>query len=114
MRDSRKIAWRLLLLVAVIVACGVCLWLPLVTFNDMPPWEAMDAARRHAQEAGYDVIESGGSGEYITQPDALGGCEVEAHLGFRMTDDRRLVVVRLRRSSALGVWRLVSVSIREQ
>lgn len=104
---------RVGLTVAAAVAAGACLWLPLVTYNDLPPFEAGDVARRHATACGYDVSDCGTSGDYVTQPDAFGGCEVE--VTFRPPDDgvgRPTLAVRLRRPNALVPWHVTDVSVR--
>ena len=109
-------AWQVIRLpllgLVILGAGGVCLWIPLVTYNDMPPWEAIDIARRHALEQGYTVQESGGYGKYITPSDSLGGCEIEVSFVVP-PDHKQEVAVRLRRSSALHAWELVDVVQRE-
>jgi hypothetical protein len=102
------------LIFAVAASCGTCLWLPLVTFNDLPPWEATEAARRRSVADGHPVQNAGSMGQYITQPDALGGCEVEVLFGLPPIGEReRDVAVRLRRSSALRGWQVTDVAVRE-
>ncbi len=92
----------------------MCLWLPLVTYNDLPPFEATEIARRQAVSEGHPVQESGSIGQYITQPDSFGGCEIEVLFGLPAVGGlQRDVAVRLRRSSALVSWQVVKVAIRE-
>ena len=112
MGKAGKIARRTFLVFAVAGLCGVCLWLPLVTFNTLPPWEATEVARERVVADGHPVL--GSIGQYITEPDMFGGCEVEVLFGLPPVDGREQdVAVRLRRSSALVSWQVVSVSVRE-
>jgi hypothetical protein len=105
---------RAVLIFVVVASCGICLWLPLVTFNDLPPWEATDVARRRAVADGHPVQKAGSIGRYITQPDAFGGCEVEVLFGLPPVGrHERDVAVRLRRSSALLGWQVTEVAVRE-
>jgi hypothetical protein len=114
MAKAGKIVRRGVLIFAVAALWGTCLWLPLVTFNDLPPWEATEVARRRAVADGHAVQEAGSMGHYITQPDAFGGCEVEVLFGLPPIGGReRDVAVRLRRSSALRGWQVTEVAVRE-
>ena len=107
-----KMTRRSLVVVAVASACGVCLWLPLVTYNDQPPWEATEIARRRAVAEGHPVQEAGGIGQHVTQTDSFGGCEIGVLFGLP-PDSKRHVAVRLSRSSALVSWQVVEVAVRE-
>ena len=109
-----RIARRAILAIAFAGLCGACLWIFLVTSNDMPPWEATEVARRKAVVEGHSVQDSGSIGQYIRQPDSLGGCEVVVIFGLPPSDEiERDVAVRLWRSSALMDWRVTSVVVRE-
>ncbi len=112
MGNVGKIVRRALLVVVFAGVCGSCLWLPFVTFNDLPPWEAIEVARQRAVAEGHQVQEAGSMGLYITQPDSFGGCEVEVLFGLP-PDSRQNVRVRLRRSSALHRWQVFDVAIHE-
>ncbi len=97
-----------------VVAAGMCLWLPLVAFNDLPPFEAGNVARRHATAIGYDVSGSGTAGDFITQPDAFGGCEVQVSFVLPPEASKsRELTMRLKRSSALASWRVTSASVHD-
>jgi hypothetical protein len=96
---------------AVAFALCVCIWLVFVTFNDLPPREAGVIARKHAESHGYDVSGSGTGGEFVSEPDSFGGCEVEVVFALPPGDERgREVRVRMRRSSALADWGLTNIA----
>ena len=90
---------------------AISLWLILVTFNDMPPLGAEESAGQHAESLGFKPL--GCRGEYITQPDAFGGCEVEVTFGLSPSvGSDRVLSIRLRRSNALVDWKVTATTLR--
>ena len=109
-----RIFWRSLLAVLATATLVTCLWLPIVTFNDQPPWEAGEQARMHALAEGYAVQNSGFKGEYITQPDSFGGCEIEVFFFIPVPEPEGSdVVVGLKRSSAIVGWQVTYLVVRK-
>jgi len=92
-------------------ACaGVLLWLVFVTFDHMPTRGAADAAEVYAGTQGHSVGSS--LTVFVTQPDWLGGCEVEVSFGMEPEGDRRRTLyTRLRRASALNEWHVTDYHI---
>src|SRR4051812_39687051 len=69
-----------------------------------PARAARDAARGYARARGY-AVGDGGFADFVTQPDACGGCEVECTSG---TEPAGTVAVRVRRPWVLGPWYLTA------
>ncbi|MCZ2340952.1 MAG: hypothetical protein LC104_04050 [Bacteroidales bacterium] len=91
----------------------MCCWLPLAGFDPYATLGAMEAARCHARAEGYPVLD-GGTAEYVTEPDRLGGCVVLVELPLLAEgNDGRSVVAVVRRSSALVDWQVTKLSIRD-
>jgi hypothetical protein len=111
MLNSKNVVIRMVLFLAFVGMCVVCLWIPLVTFNDLPPFEATEIARKHAIAEGHPVQEAGSYGQYATQPDFFGGSEVEVNFSSPQVDQLS-VVVRLGRSCSLFSWHVVRIAIR--
>src|SRR5688572_9955705 len=106
---------RLLFSSIAVAACGMCLW-PVVWFfaHLLPPSESMEVARRYAQAQGLPVQGGGGLQEYVTQPDAWGGCELKVTLGLPSKDDRKQVfIAHVQRSSLLTGWRVIEAETRD-
>lgn len=99
------------LLVAVAVAVGAGAFGLFI--DHTPAGDATEAAQEHAREQGYPVFD-GYFAYFVTQPDTLGGCEVECRFGMDPTasgDDE--LVARVRRSWVYGSWRVTEMTPRK-
>jgi hypothetical protein len=106
---------RLLLGGMSLVACTVCVWPYFCLFmHDPPSLESMEVARRHAQSQGLQVQLWGGFQDNLTEPDDLGGCDVEVRLWLPDEGGKhRDYVARVRRRSFLTNWWVVEASARD-
>ena len=73
----------------------------LAAHDPWPAKEAMDAAITHAEGEGFRVGGDSVFAQFVTEPNAYGGCEVEVWLDT--------VVMRLRRSWRFGEWQVIDL-----
>jgi hypothetical protein len=91
-KPTKLLGCSMLVLLGMVVA--------LAAYDPWPGRDAIVAAQAYAKGEGFDVGE-GGFAQFVTEPNAYGGCEVEVSLGS--------VVMRLRRSWRLGEWRVIDI-----
>lgn len=85
--------------------CWQVMWF-FTCYSTVP--DAADTARRYAEARGYRM--EGYIGDILSEPDALGACEVRFDFPDLSADPpRRVVTARLHRGWALGGWDVVEM-----
>jgi len=101
---------RRLLLAVLAVGLFVCVCWPMVWFFTChsPVSDAENTARCSADANGHRMV--GYLGTIVTEPDAVGGCEVRFEFSDLSADPpQRLVTVRLRRGWSLAGWEVLEM-----
>jgi hypothetical protein len=112
MTRHRKVVRLFTLVLAAFVLLVCCCWWDSRWFDYWPVDDASHEARRQAEASGYRM--EGYLGDFIREPDGVGGCEVR--IRFRdVSDDppKREVVFRLRRSWRLSSWKVTEMTAED-
>jgi hypothetical protein len=85
------------------------IWVSNTYFISHSAWEQ---ATVEAEAKGYVV--QGGLAEIVSQPGPLGGGEVRVSFTDRTKTPMKRVTMLMRRSWALGSWRMIDMSVHDQ